>query len=95
MNLSDKLNLMLRLDALIRRKSTSTPKNLATRLELSERSVYNIINEMKKLGGPIFFCKFNNSYCYAEEVVLSIGYLPKNVFEHQLKRMQSNKDIIT
>ncbi len=80
MGLGEKLEVIIRLDDLIKRKATSSPKNLASRLGLSERTVYNLINEMKRLGGPIYFCHSNNSYCYSEEVVLSIGYLSRDGF---------------
>ncbi|MEM1121159.1 MAG: hypothetical protein AAGJ18_11975 [Bacteroidota bacterium] len=70
MNLQCQLSRLDRVDALIRRKATGTPEQLARRLELSERRVYQIINLMKALGGPIFFDRERNSYCYEYELVM-------------------------
>lgn len=76
MNLISKIELIARVDALIRRKGTGTPQNLSIRLGISKRNVFNLINTMKEMGAPIYFCKSRNSYCYEEEVVFSFGFLP-------------------
>ena len=77
MNLIEKLELMQRLDALIRRKATGTPNQLSDRLSVSRRNVFNIINTMKDMGAPIYFCKTRNSYCYEQKVTFTYGFTPK------------------
>lgn len=42
-----------RLDGLIRRQSTGTPGELAFQLNLSERSVYELIDQMKTWAPPL------------------------------------------
>lgn len=89
----ERLYLLDRLHHLIRRKGTGTPKDLADRLEVSERTVYNLINILRVLGAEIFYCSFRTSYYYEEEVVFN--FLPvlegirvkggkKNVFLKQV-----------
>jgi len=80
MTFIEKIQQMDRVDALIRRKATGSPKELAKRLETSERFVYKLIKLMKDLGAPIYFDIDSNSYCYDEEIVFSIGF--------QLKKKQ-------
>ncbi len=65
-----KLNQLEKIDNLIRLKSTGTPIQLAKKIDTSERTVYNLINELRILGASIKFCKFNQSYYYMEEFYL-------------------------
>lgn len=74
MNLLEKIRLIERVDGLIKRKSTGPPTRLATRLNISERNIYNLINVMKEMGAPIYFCKDRNSYCYEENGGFSFGF---------------------
>ena len=76
MNFLAKLELIMRVDALVRRKGTGSPNSLSTRLGISKRNVFNLINTMKDMGAPIYFCKSRNSYCYEEEVSFSFGFMP-------------------
>lgn len=84
MTLLEKLQQIERVDALIRRKSTGKPTSLATRLETSERCVYDLIKLMKQMGAPIYFCQQRSSYCYEEDVVFSIGFIPEKAAERQV-----------
>ncbi len=77
MRFEKKIRIMERMDALIRRSATGSPKNLASRLNISERSLYELINVMKSMDAPIYFCSSKNSYRYSYEVVLSIGFVAK------------------
>lgn len=74
MNLLDKIKLIERVDGLIHRKCTGTPSRLAMRLGISERNTYNLINTMKDMGAPIYFCKVRNSYCYEQDGQFSFGF---------------------
>ena len=56
-----------RLDALIAAKRTGTPKQLAEKLGLSERTVRNYITTLKELGAPIHYDRKRQSYCYIED----------------------------
>lgn len=67
-----------RLDHLIRIKGTGTPAQLAERLNLSERSIYDYINFMKGLGCPIRFDSYRESYFYEEEGFFVIAFFPKS-----------------
>ena len=78
MTLIDKVRIIERVHKLIQRKATGNPKQLSTRLGMSERYVFDLINLMKKLGAPIYFCKNRNSYCYTEDGVFSFGFTPNS-----------------
>jgi len=76
MTFIEKLEQIERVDALIRRKGTGSPRSLAEKLSVSERYIYNLINLMKDMGAPVYFCNSQNSYCYSEAVKFSLGFLP-------------------
>ena len=62
------------LNKLIIQKKTGSPVELAERLRLSKRQIYNLIDELKDLGVPIFYCKKLKSYCYKESFKLNIQF---------------------
>ena len=93
MKFYNKLKQLERIDHLIRRKSTGNAKSLASRLDVSERNVYTLLKVMKEMGAPIYFCYIRNSYCYQEDVVFLLGFLPnKEVrsIEQQVKIAKKN-----
>ena len=63
-----------RLHNLIRLKATSSPKECAKKLNVSERQLYRLIDIMKALGAPIYYDLYTNSYCYEHEVKWSFGF---------------------
>ena len=78
MNFHDRLHVIERIDALIKRKGTGSPSQLASRLGISERSVYAIIQSMKELGAPIYYDHSRLSYCYSEEGKFVFSFQPRS-----------------
>jgi hypothetical protein len=66
MSFIEKLRQIERVDQLIRLKGTGTPANLASRLGISENSVYNLLNILRSLGADIYYCEQRQSYCYGD-----------------------------
>ncbi len=66
MTLKEKMRLLQRTQDLIRRKATGTPRELANRLEICERTWYRILEELKDTGLPVAYCKERQSYYFAE-----------------------------
>jgi biotin operon repressor len=58
---------------------TGTPKELAQKLDISERQVFNCIEEIKSLGLPVFYSKEKQSYCYRYPVRLCIDITIENL----------------
>jgi AraC-like DNA-binding protein len=52
MNILKQLFQLEQIDQLIRMKATGPPKKLASRLNLSERHTYRLINELRDVGFP-------------------------------------------
>jgi predicted DNA-binding transcriptional regulator YafY len=71
------INRLKAIDQLIKLKMTGSPKELATKLEISERQVFRYIENLKELGGKIEFDRFLNSYVYSTEIELLMTYSQK------------------
>ena len=85
MSLIKRIQQIERINALIRRKGTGTPAELAKKLNVSERTVYNLIDLMIRMGAPIYYCNERKSFCYEYDVEFSIGFLPKDIDKNKIK----------
>ncbi|MGB5170853.1 MAG: hypothetical protein WBN69_05440 [Eudoraea sp.] len=63
-----------RVDQLIRLKATGRPKQLASRLRVSEATVFRIIETMKELNAPVFYDLNRQSYVYTEFMIFKCGF---------------------
>ena len=67
MNLEESLKLLDRLYHLIKRESTGTPAELASRLNKSVPTVHRYIHQLKAAGVPIEYCPYKESYYFTEQ----------------------------
>lgn len=75
MALYNYLNRIQRMDSLIRRKCTGSPKELAEKLDISERWLYIFLDELKTdLNCPIRYDRKKRSYVYEEPGKVVIGF---------------------
>lgn len=65
---------ILRMDRLIRLQATGNPQEFASKLEISERTLYRYINDFKNIGCPIGFCHQKQSYLYLEKGKIIIEF---------------------
>jgi len=75
MTFLEKIELIRRVDKLIRRKGTGTAEELAERLAISRRCVFDVINMMKEMGGPIVYNQERKTYEYERECKLFLNYV--------------------
>lgn len=62
------LNRVITIDALIRRKATGNPDDLAGHLNISRRTLFNTLNFMREhLEAPIVYSKCRRTYSYDNE----------------------------
>ncbi|BDD02368.1 HTH domain-containing protein [Persicobacter psychrovividus] len=74
MSFIQQVNRLNRIDLLIRRKATGSPKELANLLEVSPRTITNSINILRDLGADIYFCHSSKSYVYSARFSFKLGY---------------------
>jgi predicted DNA-binding transcriptional regulator YafY len=67
MNLFSQINLLEQIHFHIEHKSTGTPEVFAGKLQLSERSLYRILEELKDRGVHIVYNRRRCSYEYRGE----------------------------
>jgi len=59
---------------LIAKKQTGSPKELAEKLQVHERTVYRILEEIRlTISDEIGFCKESNSYIFFKNISLTDG----------------------
>jgi hypothetical protein len=82
-----------RLDSLIRRKSTGSPKELADKLDISERWLYKFLEELKEeFDCPIIYDHYRQSYVYEEQGKMFIGFR-KNLSEKETRKVGGGRII--
>jgi len=66
--------LLERVDQLIRLKATGRPIQLAERLEVSEATVFRMIDTMKEMNAPVCYDLVRQSYVYTETTSFKCGF---------------------
>ncbi|GLU45100.1 HTH domain-containing protein [Allomuricauda sp. NBRC 101325] len=72
--LMKQIEILERIDQLIRLKATGSPKQLADRLEVSEATVFRIIETMKEMKAPICYDLKRQSYLYTHQTQFKCGF---------------------
>lgn len=71
-------DLVERMDRLIRLKATGTPEEFASKLNISKRSLFRLLNRLKDIGCPIKYNIYKRCYEYEYDGMLVIKFNPKN-----------------
>jgi predicted DNA-binding transcriptional regulator YafY len=66
MNFFEALERIQRLHALIKSEHTGTPSELARRLGVCRKTLYNMIDELKSYNAPIMYSKKRESFYYSK-----------------------------
>ncbi len=77
MTFIQQLELIERVDQLIRLQATGSARDLAYRLGISKTKLYRMINIMKELNAPVEYDVTVQSYVYQEEVSLRFRFHAK------------------
>ena len=81
---------LLFLDKLISLKSTGTPKELAKRLNMTERAWYNLRDQLvNDLKIPIVYDHFHRSYIYTEQGNFVMGF--KKLKLNEMEKLSGGK----
>ncbi|WP_299671885.1 hypothetical protein [uncultured Polaribacter sp.] len=72
MSLQKYINRIAQLDQLIRLEATGNPAECAKKLQISKRSLYCLLDELKTdFNCPIKYCKVKRSYVYTQRGAIS------------------------
>ena len=69
------LHRLIRLDHLIHHKSTGTPADCASKIGVSERSLYDYLKILKEMGAPVKFSRGRRTYYYSEGGHFHVSFL--------------------
>lgn len=83
--LSEQIRVIERIDQLIRLKCTGPPKQLAGRLEVSETTLYRILDGMKQFDAPIVYSISSQSYIYESQVSFKFGFFTKELSKKEAR----------
>ena len=75
MNLIEQIHRIERLDQLIRLKATGSPAELAAKLAISNRQLFNLLSLLRnEFNAPVKYDNECNSYIYSEPGNININY---------------------
>ncbi len=83
MSTLEQLQVLSRMDRLIRNRATGSPGHFARILGVSPRTLYNYILLIREMGAPVYYSKTIGSYAYTKNGSLIIGFFktePEFVF---------------
>lgn len=69
-----KIQILQKLDCLIRYKQTESPHELAQKFRVTEKSIRTYINTLRKLGAPIYYSRKRKSYYYGKDGFFSFRF---------------------
>ena len=88
------IEIIERIDHLIRLKATGSPVALARKCGVSEASLYRLIETMKQLGAPVEFSRIQQSYIYTDEVNFLCGFFAQELSHSEHKRTNGGHKIL-
>ena len=75
MNFQQRIELIERMDKLIRLEATGSPRDFAEKLEISESTLYEFLNMMRKLGASVSYDKTRETYFHELPVKFEFGFM--------------------
>lgn len=94
MTINKYVNRLRQINQLIRQQRTGSPKELATKLGISERQVYNSIDYLREKEVPVSYCRLRKTYYYSEPVDLRISFILVNLSTQETKEIDGGKNNI-
>ena len=83
--LTQTIQLMERIDKMIKRQATGTPNELAGRLQISKASLHRVLDIMKQFGAPIEYCLITQSYIYTIDVAFYCGFYTNALKQEEMQ----------
>ncbi len=78
------IEMIKRMDQLIRMEATGAPEDLASRLQISKTKVYRIIKLMRQLNAPVEYDFQVQSFVYAKSVDFHFGFFINETDHHEV-----------
>jgi predicted DNA-binding transcriptional regulator YafY len=66
------------LDKMITKGQAICPSSIAKKFNTTSRSAISMVNLLKDLGAPVYYCRRTKKYCYAIKGSLFIKWIPES-----------------
>jgi len=80
-----------KVNKLIKQQNTGNPAEFASRLHVSERELYRLIEYLKEMDATISFSRHSNTYFYKEDFDLLVNISVKVIVEEEIKTIYAGK----
>jgi hypothetical protein len=88
MSLLHSIEILRRMDRLIRSKATGGQKEFSDKVGVHRSTLNEYLNEMKTLGFPIRFCNKKRTYYYEEEgKIVNNFFVPSNLSNDEMRKV--------
>jgi biotin operon repressor len=87
MNFFETLESIQRLHAFIQAEKTGTPEQLAAKLGICRKTLYNIINDLKSQNAPILYSRKKETFYYSKKFNLKLIYTIEIMDAEELTRI--------
>lgn len=64
-----------RIDFLIRKRATGSPKELANKLDITDRTLRSLLTQMREMGADIYYDSHKMSYSYKKPYCFFFGFI--------------------
>lgn len=88
------IQLIERIDNLIRLQATGSPDKLASRLGISRAKVYRLIDTMKELNAPVAYDLAKQSFIYTKTVRFNFGFTENELNYREAKSINGGTYIV-
>ena len=88
-----KIEQLKKVHKLIKRESTGSPKELASRVNVSERQIFIILEQLREMEAPIRFNRRTNTYFYDDDFELLINISVQVMQREKLLSIYAGKNL--
>lgn len=87
MNFVKQIERLQLLNKLIREENTGSPEELAGRLGLSRRRLYDVIEDLQCWGAQVSYDRRNHTFCYTRPFDLNIRFSLSVMADDEVKKI--------
>lgn len=91
MNTLKQIEQLRKIHGLIKLESTGSPKMMAKKMRVSERQLYNLIDQLRTMDAPIRFDRRANTYFYAGDFELLVNISVKVIQGDQVLQIYAGE----
>lgn len=91
MNTLKQIEQLRKLHGMIKLEATGSPKAVAKKMHVSERQLYNLIDQLRTMDAPIRFNRRANTYFYAHDFELLVNISVKIIQGDQVLQIYAGE----